>query len=48
MCALEEILNPGDEVVLECTLDDLVEKVGGEEFIYVGAWKVCREGLVQL
>ena len=45
---LEEILNPCDEVVLECTLDDLVERVRGEEFINVSAWKVCCEGLVQL
>jgi hypothetical protein len=32
--------DPGDEVVFECALYYLVEKVGCQKLMYVGAWKV--------
>lgn len=42
---LQVILNPLNEVILECTLDDLMEKVGGEKFMNVCAWEPHHERL---
>ena len=42
---LEKIFNPHNEVVLECALDGLVEKVGGKEFMNVCMWEIHHERL---
>lgn len=42
---LEEILNPLDEVVLECAFDDLVEEVGGQKFMDIRLWVFHHERL---
>ena len=39
--------NPGDEVIFEGTLDDLVQEVGREKLVDVSTWKLVREGLGQ-
>jgi len=38
--------DPGDEVVLERALDDLVEEVRGQKFVNVGTGKVGCKWLV--
>jgi hypothetical protein len=42
---LEVLTHPVHEMVLKCSLDHLMEKVRRQEFMDVGAWKVCREWL---
>jgi len=39
------ILDPLDKVVLECALDDLMEKVGGEKLVNIRTWELHRERL---
>lgn len=39
--------DPGDEVVLEGPFDDLVQQIGREELVDVGAREVVCEGLTQ-
>jgi hypothetical protein len=36
---LQVILDPCNKVILEYTLDDLMEKIGGEEFVNVRTGK---------
>ena len=35
MSFLEILLDPGDQVVLECTLDCLMEEVGSKQFVNI-------------
>jgi hypothetical protein len=43
MYDFEVLLDPGDEMVLECALDYLVEEIGGEKLMNVSAWKaICK------
>ena len=41
----EILANPLDKVVFEATLDDLVQKVTGQEFVDIGVREVVRERL---
>jgi len=45
MYKLEVLVNPLHKVVFEYALDELVEEVWGEEYMYVGARKIICEGL---
>ena len=45
MRKLEVLFNPCNEMILECSLDCLVEEVWGEKFVYICSWKVGRERL---
>jgi hypothetical protein len=45
MCKDEVLTNPGDEVVLECAFDDLVEEIRAQQFMDIGVRKPCRERL---
>jgi hypothetical protein len=38
--------HPGNQVILKCTFDHLVEKVGCNKFMNIGSWKVIRKGLI--
>jgi len=40
MFELQKLVDPGDEMVLECALDQLMQKVRGDKFVNVCAWKV--------
>jgi hypothetical protein len=42
---LQVIFNPHDEVILECALDGLVEKIRGKEFMNICMWEIHRERL---
>lgn len=43
MCNDQVLFNPVDEMVFECPFDDLVEKIGGKQFVYVCPGKVsCK------
>ena len=44
-CHANIFLHPCNDMVLERALDELVEDVGREELMYVGTWKIVREGL---
>jgi hypothetical protein len=44
---LEILTHPLHEMILECSFDHLVEKIGRQEFVDIGAWKMCREWLVE-
>lgn len=39
------LVDPCNEVVLECSFDDLVKNVWCDQFIYVGSRKIFSEGL---
>jgi len=39
------LLDPSNEMVLECALDELMEEVRGEKLIYVGVGEVTGEWL---
>jgi hypothetical protein len=41
----QELLDPFDKMILECSLDGLVEEVGGKEFVYICAREFCGERL---
>jgi len=42
----EEIFsNPSYKMILEGPFDDLMEEIWGNEFVYIGSWKVVGEGL---
>jgi hypothetical protein len=41
----EVLLKPCDEMIFECPLDDLVEKIGRQQLMDVGIWKVVCERL---
>ena len=45
MYLLEVVLNPLDKVIFECAFDDLMEKVGGKEFVNIRAWEPHHEWL---
>jgi len=40
VCNLEVLFNPRNEMVLECSLDGLVEEVQGEKFINIRSREV--------
>jgi hypothetical protein len=37
--------HPSYKVIFKCPFDDLMEKIWGDEFMYIGSWKVIGEGL---
>ena len=41
----EVLFNPCNEMILECSLDCLVEEVWGEKFVYIRSWEVGCEWL---
>lgn len=41
----EIFFNPRYEVILEYPFYDLMEKIGGNKFMNIGAWKIVRERL---
>ena len=45
MCDVKVVLNPGDEVVFESSLNELMKKVWGNQFMDVCSWEVIREWL---
>lgn len=45
VCLVKVLHYPLDEVIFECTLDDLMQQVGGYELVDFSAWKVVRERL---
>ena len=40
MFELQKLVDPGDEMVLERALDQLMQKVQGDKFMNVCVWKV--------
>jgi hypothetical protein len=36
---------PGDEMIFECTFNDLMEKIWRNQLAYVGTWKFISKGL---
>lgn len=45
MLVAQVVINPCDKVIFECPLDQLMKKVGCDELVNVGSWKVIRERL---
>lgn len=45
MCLDKVLAHPHHKMVLECTLDELVEEVAQEELVYVRLRKSCSERL---
>lgn len=45
MFQLEVIVDPVDKMVLESSLDNLMEEVGREKLCYVGPGEIIGEGL---
>jgi hypothetical protein len=41
----KKVFNPGDEMVFECTLYNLMEKVWCNKLMDVGTWKIIRKRL---
>lgn len=48
MLQRQVILDPFNEVILECTLDSLVQEVGGEQFVNVCTRELHHEGLSEI
>ena len=48
MCNLEVLFDPCDEMVLECSLDGLVEEVWGEKFVNIRSREVGCVRLVSM
>lgn len=48
VCNFEIIFDPGNKMILERSLDCLVEKIWGEEFVDICSWEVGREWLVSM
>lgn len=48
MKADKPLLHPCDNMVFESPLDDLMEKVGRDHFVYVSFREMCRECLDML
>ena len=42
---LQVLFNPCNEVVFECSLDELMEDVRRDELMDISSWEVVREGL---
>lgn len=42
---MDVVLNPSDNVVLEGSLDKLMEDIGRQEFVDISTGEVAREGL---
>lgn len=38
--------DPSDEVIFQCALDDLVQKVGRQQLVDIGAWEVICKRLI--
>ena len=45
VCEFQVILNPGNQMVLEGTFDELVENVWCDQFMNIGSWEVVCERL---
>lgn len=43
--SIEVLVNPCNEVVLECAFNDLMKDIWRDEFIYVGSRKIFSKGL---
>lgn len=45
MLKMQVLVNPGDGMILESPLDDLVQKIGREKFVDVGTGKASGKWL---
>lgn len=41
----QKLTNPSNEMVFECTFDDLMENISRQELVDIGTGKIVREGL---